>query len=417
MKPLHVLEIKSISKELESLLDAKMQKFFATARGIGLELRKANETSYLWFDLDPTNPLILLFQRIPQSFKLLKTSPLILFAKAHLEQKRLSEITHKEELGRVLELDFGYEDPVRLEVRLFPHGANVIIHSAGKRISFDKIKEIKAAESTTTPDVIRTLEQVTTEWSSKKIQKNKQEVNPELLKEKEIQKKEKALLKTQEHLIELQNDKWQKLGEWLKENQTLKVPEEFKDIIDSKKSFSQNIQISFEKAKKNQEKISGTKERIQILESEIAKIKLQEASAFVKSAQGSNKKQKEDGWTGYRLSLNEKVEVFVGKNAQENMTILKHAQSWDYWMHIKDYPGAHGIVRRPRQLEVSDEDLRKVAQFIASKSRKSAHFLGPGDGFDVLIAECRYVKPIKGDKLGRVSYSNERVLHCKMPTR
>ena len=112
--------------------------------------------------------------------------------------------------------------------------------------------------------------------------------------------------------------------------------------------------------------------------------------------------------------LNPKVEVFVGKNAQENLNILRFAQSWDYWMHIKDYPGAHGIVRRPRNYEITDEELKTVARFIASKSRKSAHFLGPNDMFEVLIAECRYVRPIKGDKLGRVNYSNERVLNCRM---
>lgn len=415
MKQLHSLEIKNIVFELQSLLDSKVQNIFISEKGLGFELFKSSVATYLWFDLDPRNPFILSFEKLPQSIKLKKTAPMLLFLKAHLDGKRLSEIRHLEDLGRVVEFEFGYENPLKLEIRLFPHGTNAIAHFEKKKISFDKVKEIKAGGSDLSYESSnRSLLEVTQMWLDFKKSLGQTSKDPLLLKEKEIQKKEKAIEKTNEHLLELQNDKWEKLGEWLKANQTLKVPKAFAELIDHKKSFSQNLQNAFEKAKKNQEKISGTLERIEILKNEILRLQNANPSEFKNNTQESKKSNKADGWKGYRLALNPKVEVFVGKNAQENLNILRFAQSWDYWMHIKDYPGAHGIIRRPRNYEISEEELKTVARFIASKSRKSAHFLGPNDVFEVLIAECRYVRPIKGDKLGRVNYSSERVLACRM---
>ncbi len=413
MKQLHTSEIKNISKELESFLDSKLQKFFASNSGIGFELRQKDQSRYLWFDLTPVKPCILLFDRIPSVIKLLKTSPLILFAKAHAEGKRLSQIVHQDDLGRVIEFYFGYDDPVKIEVRLFPHGTNVIIQSERKKISFDKVKEIKPQDSVTEIENPRDLLTITKEWAAQDEHKTKSK-DPEALRLKEIQKKESSLAKMRVHLDQLTNDVWKELGGWLKENQSLDVPDKYKDKIDTQKSFSHNLQNCFQKAKKNQEKISGTLVRIAILEREISEAKAKDAQDFIRpQAQAKNKKN--DGWKGYRFQLNEKVEVFVGKNAQENLNILRFAQSWDYWLHIKDYPGAHGIIRRSRNLDVSDEDLRTAAVFVASKSRKSAHFLSPGDSFEALVVECRFVKPIKGDKLGRVIYSNERVIKARMP--
>lgn len=416
MKQLHESEIATITQELQSLLDSKVQKVFISEKGLGLELFRAAQVSYLWFELDPPAPYVLLFDKLPSVIKYKKTAPILLFLKAHLEDKRISEIHHIKELGRVIEFEFGYDNPLKLEIRLFPHGTNAIAHFEQKKISFNKIKEIKKSESEAIeiPNK-RNLNVLSQEWlASKASPRATAKADPAAIKEKEIQKKEKALQTTEEHLKELQNDIWIKLGSWLKENQSLKVPKEFEKYIDLKKSFSQNVQNSFEKAKKNKEKISGTLERIKIIKDEILKLKDSNPSEFGKTQNKPLRVDKGKSWKGYRFELNDKVEVFVGKNAQENLNILRFTQSWDYWMHIKDYPGAHGIIRRTRNYEISEEELKTVAQFIASKSKKSAHFLGPNDAFEVLIAECRYVRPIKGDKLGRVNYSNERVLHCRM---
>lgn len=414
---LSIHEIERIVVELQLFLDSKVQNIFISKKGLGLEVFRAQKTVYFWFELDPVNPSIVKLEALPRSVKLIKSAPLLLFLKAHLVGKRISEIRHIKEFGRVVEFDFGYENPLKLEIRLFPHGVNAIAHFEKKRVAFDRIKEIKTSKNIV-PEAknVRTLSEISQDWLLRNSEKPKMDLqaSASLIKDKEIKKKENSLEKTQIHLKELQNDQWKKAGEWLKTNQTLKVPKEFSDYVDPKINLSKNIQIIFEKAKKNQEKLTGTLDRIEILKDEIKKLQETETTLFLKEAKTDQKLKKTDNWKGYRITLNPKVEVFVGKNAQENLTILRHAQSWDYWMHIKDYPGAHGIIRRPRNYDITEEELQAVAQIVATKSKKSAHFLSPGDSFEVLVTECRYVKPLKGDKLGRVSYSNERVIHSKI---
>lgn len=43
------------------------------------------------------------------------------------------------------------------------------------------------------------------------------------------------------------------------------------------------------------------------------------------------------------------VKIYVGKNAKENEFLLKFAKKNDMWFHIKDYAGAHAIVRTNKQ--------------------------------------------------------------------
>ena len=64
--------------------------------------------------------------------------------------------------------------------------------------------------------------------------------------------------------------------------------------------------------------------------------------------------------------------------------------------------------------KVNDNVLREVALWVATET-KASQKLPTGSKLDVVVTECRYVRPIKGDKLGRVHYQNERVLTVVIP--
>jgi hypothetical protein len=49
---------------------------------------------------------------------------------------------------------------------------------------------------------------------------------------------------------------------------------------------------------------------------------------------------------------------------------------------------------------------------VESSTRQSAAELS-GQAFDLLVIEKRHVRPIKGDALGRVNYSNERTFRIR----
>jgi predicted ribosome quality control (RQC) complex YloA/Tae2 family protein len=106
--------------------------------------------------------------------------------------------------------------------------------------------------------------------------------------------------------------------------------------------------------------------------------------------------------------------AYMGRSAKDNLALLRSAQAWDLWLHLKDYPSAHVIIRRPRGQEISQEEIARTARWLAQEATASKRELRAGDTFEIQFAECRYVRPIKGDRLGRVTVLNPKVLRLKL---
>ncbi|MBY0386123.1 DUF814 domain-containing protein, partial [bacterium] len=103
--------------------------------------------------------------------------------------------------------------------------------------------------------------------------------------------------------------------------------------------------------------------------------------------------------------------AFIGKSAEDNLKILRKSKAWHLWLHIKDLPGSHGIIAFDKSVKVPLEIVREVAlwvveQSLSAKQRES----WKGVKCDVIYCECRFVTPIRGDKLGRVTFKNEKAI-------
>jgi hypothetical protein len=115
-----------------------------------------------------------------------------------------------------------------------------------------------------------------------------------------------------------------------------------------------------------------------------------------------------------RLILAEGLECVVGKSARDNLALLRAAKPHDIWLHLRDRPGAHGFVRRAKGRAISDEELAQAARFLIETSLKKRSRELAGQRFDVSIAECRYIRPIKGDRHGQVQVQEERVMTVRI---
>jgi predicted ribosome quality control (RQC) complex YloA/Tae2 family protein len=62
--------------------------------------------------------------------------------------------------------------------------------------------------------------------------------------------------------------------------------------------------------------------------------------------------------------------ILVGKNEKGNVKLLKNANSNDLWLHIKNYPGAHVIIKN-NKLSVNDDIIKKAAELAVAFSGKS----------------------------------------------
>lgn len=99
--------------------------------------------------------------------------------------------------------------------------------------------------------------------------------------------------------------------------------------------------------------------------------------------------------------------ILVGRNNRQNDRLtLRTAQPEDVWLHVKDIPGSHVIIRCGHLDAVPDRTLTEAAELAAyySKARSSANV--PVD-----YTLRRHVHKPKGAKPGMVIYENQRTLY------
>ncbi len=414
MKALNIYELRTFAQDLSSHLEgASLQEILTNDRGLCLGFYR-EQMHWVLIDLYPPSPLMIQFSGVCPFQKSSPPKPLGLFLTSHAENLFFLSVSVQEEWGRVLVLQLQKgERQCEIEVQLIPKQANVVVRAGGKSISWEKRRPLKPALEV--PEVEeRSLQQIRSEWlaEQRKPQSIAQDpqVQWEKQRQKDIQKKLKAIGEISAQLaLDLSAD-WQKLGERLKSFGFADLSQEERAWLDLTQSVSWNIENLFRKAKQNAQKRQGTQERLRLLHGEIEK--LEKAQFQVKLQAKIQAKKKEDlmtatGARGRKLSLSSGAIAYCGRSAGDNLTLLRKAKAWDYWMHLKDYPGAHAIVHRQKEQVISESELNQVAEWLAKESL-SAKSISLGQRLAVVIVESRFVKPIKGDKLGRVTYHSER---------
>lgn len=97
------------------------------------------------------------------------------------------------------------------------------------------------------------------------------------------------------------------------------------------------------------------------------------------------------------------TEILVGKNNMQNEYLThKHAQKYDIWMHAKDIPGSHVIIK---DSEPSENAIRTAANLAAYYSKAKNSSSVPVD-----YTFIRYIKKIPGKKLSFVTYTNQSTI-------
>jgi predicted ribosome quality control (RQC) complex YloA/Tae2 family protein len=180
--------------------------------------------------------------------------------------------------------------------------------------------------------------------------------------------------------------------------------------VDVKKTFSWNLENCFRRAKENEKKIAGTERRRSEVAARLAKVEAGELSTPANSSPHFLADAKVKGRT---FDLGEGLTLFIGKSAADNMRLLREAKAWHYWLHLRDQPSCHGLLHRNKGQKISDAAFHQAAHHLIEIHFGNHHGRYDGEKFQIVVAECRFVKPIKGDRLGRVTYSNDRTLAHK----
>lgn len=97
--------------------------------------------------------------------------------------------------------------------------------------------------------------------------------------------------------------------------------------------------------------------------------------------------------------------ILVGRNARQNEIVtFKQAARDDLWLHVRDGPGAHAVIRCGGQ-PVSDSTRTVAAQLAAWYSRQRGNA-----GVAVAVTRRRFVTRMAGERPGQVHYRNEETL-------
>lgn len=150
-----------------------------------------------------------------------------------------------------------------------------------------------------------------------------------------------------------------------------------KENLLSKKAFYDNIYYALEQAKSPYELELLVPKRAKSLRK---KEKLREGELF---------------WI-------EDYKVFVGRNSSENQKLLALAKANDLWMHIRDIPSSHVIIRTDKQ-NLPDSVVQAAAKLCVDFSVKN-----PGD-YDVDYTKRKFVKAQEGSNVLYTHYDTIRV--------
>ncbi|HHU63858.1 MAG TPA: fibronectin/fibrinogen-binding protein [Clostridiales bacterium] len=98
--------------------------------------------------------------------------------------------------------------------------------------------------------------------------------------------------------------------------------------------------------------------------------------------------------------------IYVGKNNKQNDYLtLQLARPQDIWLHVKDIPGSHVILKSENTRP--DREVLNVAAMIAAFYSKARH----SSNVPVDYTLKKYVKKPKGAKPGMVIYENHKTLY------
>lgn len=218
------------------------------------------------------------------------------------------------------------------------------------------------------------------------------------------------LLMANLHLVKSGQDKIS-LPDFYKENNMIEIKLK-KDL-----SAQKNAEVFYRKSKNQQIEIDKLTETVKFKQKEIAdiqqKIAALEMTANLKTLRSlvdaSGLKQeafKKETPLPYHEILFNGFKIWIGKNAQHNDTLtLKHTFKEDLWLHAKDVPGSHVVIKYQAGKKYPKNVIERAAQLAAFHSKRKTDTLAP-----VAYTPKKFVRKRKGDPAGAVVVEREEVI-------
>ncbi|WP_243289929.1 NFACT RNA binding domain-containing protein [Bacillus sp. FJAT-47783] len=202
------------------------------------------------------------------------------------------------------------------------------------------------------------------------------------------------------------------------QNGTVKIP------LDPMKTPSENAQSYFQKYQKAKNSIDIVQEQIHKAEEEVdyfdrliqqletaapkdleeIRDELAEGGYLKRKGKGTLKRKKQGKPELETYVASDGTEIIVGKNNKQNEYLTnKLARRDEIWLHTKDIPGSHVVIRSENPSEETIFDAAHLAAYF-SKARQSS-------SVPVDFTKIRHVKKPSGSKPGFVTYEGQQTVY------
>ena len=140
-------------------------------------------------------------------------------------------------------------------------------------------------------------------------------------------------------------------------------------------------------------------------ESELEEIRQELVSTgYIKKAMNRRQQRALPKSKPYHYRSADGIDILVGKNAAQNERLTGDARPNEMWLHAKDMPGSHVIIKA--EGAIPDSTLAAAATLAAWYSKGQHSSMVPID-----YTLKRYVKKIPGGATGMVTYTNQKTAY------
>ncbi|MCC6278417.1 MAG: DUF814 domain-containing protein [Oligoflexia bacterium] len=398
-KVLNYDDVYTLAEETQSLKGGQLQKIYGIdAHTVVLEFRTPGQTYALVLCLKPSRPWFGVdaegSAKASRPRKVVLT-PVINFLRAHFVGLEFLGIAVAQKPNRLLRLDFDSSEGIRrLYFKVFPHGCQIGLEANDKQVVQPRLKtnlwgelvNVAFVEPEPRSEFSKSQEVMSLENAPER---------PAAVKEnKKAAKLERAIQNLQKSLDDPTYE--QSINNLLDEAEALKG---------RGGRLGTKLQKIYGEIHTLKTKRRVSEERLGALQRELQDLPSNTEASLEKQTVAPIEKR----WKGIQVSLDPEWELWVGRNAQQNDELIKAVQPHDLWIHLRDYPGAHGVIRGSKKASPPEHLIEKACLVVAQLSQRKKHPFLPGEKLDFIVTPRKFVRKKKGMAPGQVIVEREGV--------
>jgi hypothetical protein len=411
-----------LTEEMAKLVGSRLQQVFSPEpQRFYFVFYHPSFERIIMLDMAPARPLIL--STTSTGIKKTKTkTPLYNFLNAHFINSYFEKIEIAEKPNRTVRLHFGRggDEKLSLTFKCFPHGQELKLEASEKLVvspwrEFSKrtreedvtfVEPEKADGWQENESLFGILENNNFKKASASGEKPLETYHSKMEKKLEL-----AIKKIDESLSSQKMQDVNKISEL--ESEALQLQqresvdgEKLNELYDEVRRLRKKSEVTI---KRRDELVT----QLEFLKSDAGKVNYAEAE---NPKIEKIKKQNEAKFSGTVVRIDSRFELWVGRTDWQNDDLIKLVSPHELWIHLRDYAGAHGVIRGPKKLEVPQAVLEFSCRVVAILSQSKKNPFSENQALDFIITPRKFIKKLKGAGAGKVSVERESVRRIAFKT-